>query len=193
MADRDITVTVIGRATRVRGRVTGESDLEVHGFVEGDIAIDGDVTIDAQGIVDGNVQGRRVKIRGAVKGDLAGEESVYLEEGARVVGDVRAPHVAVAEGALVRGYLHAGESDETVHLVAKGQSAGRAGTSTRAPAAPRSIPRSAVNPAPKVESASGPGTEAPSGPAAAAAPMARRPPPPIVPALKRMKGQMVKK
>ena len=32
-------VTVIGKTTRIRGRVTGAGDLEVQGFVEGEIAV----------------------------------------------------------------------------------------------------------------------------------------------------------
>src|SRR5580692_6794255 len=98
-------VSIIGKTTRIRGRVTGAVDLEVQGFVDGEIAVAGDVTIDAQGMVGASVRGRRVVVRGAVKGDLHGEEAVVLEEGARVVGDVRAPRVTIAPGALVRGFV----------------------------------------------------------------------------------------
>ncbi len=105
-------VTIIGRVTRVRGRLTGAADLEVQGFVEGEIAVSGDVTIDTTGMVGAGVRGRRLVVRGAVKGDLVGEEAVLLEEGSRVVGDVRAPRVAIAPGALVRGYVETGQSSE---------------------------------------------------------------------------------
>src|SRR5579863_1918326 len=77
-------VTIIGRATRVRGRITGPADLEVQGFVEGDIAVGGDVTIDVAGMVGAGVQGQKIVVRGAVKGDLVGSEAVLLEDGARV-------------------------------------------------------------------------------------------------------------
>lgn len=102
-------VTVIGRGTRVRGRVSGAVSLEILGHVDGDVSVDGDVTVDAQGLVSANVSARRLVVRGAVKGDLTGEEAVLLEEGARVVGDVRAPRVAIAPGALVRCYVQTGE------------------------------------------------------------------------------------
>ena len=59
-------VSIIGRTTRLRGRVAGGGDLEVHGFVEGDIAVDGDVTVDAHGMVGGGVRGRRLVVRGAI-------------------------------------------------------------------------------------------------------------------------------
>src|ERR1700722_256033 len=103
-------VSVIGRTTRIRGRVSGAVDLEVQGFVDGEIAVSGDVTVDAHGLVGASVHARRLVVRGAVKGDLTGEEAVVLEDGARVVGDVRAPRVTIAPGALVRGYVETGEA-----------------------------------------------------------------------------------
>ena len=195
-------VTVIGRTTRVRGRVTGAVDLEVQGFVEGDIAVGGDVTIDAQGMVGASVRGRRLVVRGAVKGDLVGEESILLEEGARVVGDVRAPRVAIAPGALVRGYVQTGDADAAGARAARAQPAARPvrRATRRAPApsrcsAPWSRRRRPPPPAPaKVVARPQP---APAARAAAAAEPAnagpRRPPPPVVPALRSAKGQIAKK
>jgi cytoskeletal protein CcmA (bactofilin family) len=161
-------VTVIGRTTRVRGHVTGATDLDVQGFVEGDIAVGGDVTVDAQGMIGASVRGRRVVVRGAIKGDLVGDEAVLLEEGARVVGDVRAPRVAIAQGALVRGYVQTGEGDGSASRAVRAQTAVR--------------PATATQPQPRTAAAS-----ATDGAAT------RRPPPPIVPALKKAKGQIAKK
>jgi cytoskeletal protein CcmA (bactofilin family) len=208
------SVSIIGRTTRVRGRVTGQVDLEVHGFVDGEVAVSGDVTVDAHGMVGAGVRGRRVVVRGAVRGDLLGEEAVLLEDGARVVGDIRAPRIVVAPGALVRGFVDTGEGG-----------GGAAATSRQAAARPMAAP-------PRVAPAAKPVTHAveathpraasrvnerpvavASRPAEVAAPLGhgaasphalggnhapahagpRRPPPPVVPALKKAKGQIAKK
>ncbi|HEX3770540.1 MAG TPA: polymer-forming cytoskeletal protein, partial [Polyangiaceae bacterium] len=125
MSARTSTSTVIGKATRVRGRLTGAVDLEVQGYVEGEIEVGGDVTIDAQGLVGASVHGRNLLVRGAVRGDLVGEESISLESGARVVGDVRAPRVAIAPGALVRGFVQAGDVDAPAARGGRAQAAAR--------------------------------------------------------------------
>jgi cytoskeletal protein CcmA (bactofilin family) len=186
-------VTVIGRATRVRGRLTGAVDLEIQGFVEGDIAVGGDVTVDAQGMVGANVHGRRLRVRGAVRGDLVGDESVLLEQGARVLGDVRAPRVAIAPGAFVRGHVQTGEGDAPAARSGRAQPAAR-------PVA--TVTSSVVAATAKAVVASPPKVVAKATPVPArAAPMpsppqnvsARRPPPPIVPALRSSKGQIAKK
>jgi cytoskeletal protein CcmA (bactofilin family) len=185
-------VTIIGRSTRVRGRVTGGADVEVHGFVEGEIAVSGDVTIDATGMVGAGVQCRKLVVRGAVKGDLVGEEAVLLEEGSRVVGDVRAPRVAIAPGALVRGYVQTGQQRSTAPRAQASASAAKpvAAVPVRVPVAAAAPKAAARAPAPVLRAASA--SAAATGKAAVAT-APRRPPPPIVPALKKAKGQMAKK
>jgi cytoskeletal protein CcmA (bactofilin family) len=184
--------SVIGRTTRVRGRITGEVDLDVQGFVDGEIAVGGDVTIDAHGMVGGGVRARRLVVRGAVKGDLHGEEAIALEDGARVVGDVRAPRVAIAPGALVRGFVETGDAGGAPAKASRAQPAARpaaaparvAPPAAKAHAAPAPAPSKPTEKAAAASHASG-GNTAPAGP--------RRPPPPVVPALKKAKGQIAKK
>jgi cytoskeletal protein CcmA (bactofilin family) len=186
-------VTVIGRGTRIRGRVTGAVSLEIQGHVDGEVNVDGDVTIDAQGLVGANVNARRLVVRGAVKGDLTGEEAVLLEEGARVVGDIRAPRVAIAPGALVRGYVQTGG-------VSGAPRARAASTSAARPAAkPVAAPAKVAAPV-KVAAKATTTTIAKTAPVVArTAPIAlsgarQGPPPPVVPALKKgAKGALNKK
>lgn len=182
--------SVIGRTTRIQGRVTGSVDLEVHGFVEGEIAVSGNVTVDQHGMVGAGVHGRRLIVRGAVRGGLVGDEAVMLEDGARVVGDLRAPRVAVAPGALVRGYVETGESDGP-----RPAASTRSSTTVARPAspavvakpAPKSAPaKSAKTPTAQVAAASHPSE-------ATSKPSPRRPPPPVVPALKKARGQLAKR
>ncbi len=159
-------LTVIGRGVRVRGRIQGEGDLEVAGHVEGEISLHGEVTVSADGLVGANVSGQNILVRGAVRGDLTAEDAVRLEEGARVVGDIRAPRISIAKGALVRGLV---------------QTAALAGAAPRAKAAVRPVHRdaSATKPAP---AKSAEPVRAPSKPADMQKP-APAPPPPSVKAV----------
>jgi cytoskeletal protein CcmA (bactofilin family) len=186
------TLSIIGKTTRIRGRVTGAVDLEVQGLVDGEIAVDGDVTIDVHGMVGAGVRGRRLVVRGAVKGDLLGDEAVVLEDGARVVGDVKAPRVAIATGALVRGFVETGEGGAAAPKGARTHAAGRpvAAPARSAPVAakPAAAPvaaKHADKPAPAAHAGVTNNAHAPAAP--------RRPPPPVVPSLKKAKGQIAKK
>ncbi len=176
-------VTIIGKGSRVRGRITGAANLEIYGLVEGEILVQGDLTVGDTGMVASDLSGRRVVVRGAVKGNISGEESVFLEDGAKVVGDVRAPRVAIGKGALVRGYV---------------QTAGAEGTRPRSAAKPASATKPAARPAhvPVPVRAARPAASPPRGATLAGTNHAPKkgPPQPVVPALRKgAKGALSKK
>jgi cytoskeletal protein CcmA (bactofilin family) len=181
-------VTIIGRGANVVGRVSGAIDLEIHGRVEGDVAVDGDVTVEAQGLVSANVAGRRVIIRGAVKGDVSGEDAVRLEEGARVVGDIHAPRIAITRGALVRGHVQTSGSESESPRGRAPLAAARPAPASREVASRQAVPV----PTRKISAAGAPAPLLVADPPAKVA--AKGPPPPVVPVLKKgAKGALKKK
>ena len=66
----DGTESVLGRGTRVRGRVRGDGDLRIEGAVEGDVAISGDLAIEEGATIKGDVQASTVTIGGELAGDV---------------------------------------------------------------------------------------------------------------------------
>jgi len=99
---------VIGRSTRVRGRVTGDGDLRIEGAVEGDISLSGDLTISDGGTAASNVEANAVTVGGELSGDIRASGMVRLESGARVRGDITSGEsVAMEEGAQFNGQLNA--------------------------------------------------------------------------------------
>jgi cytoskeletal protein CcmA (bactofilin family) len=169
--------TIIGRDTRIHARVTGASDVEVQGHLEGELTVTGEVRVEQTATIAADIRARRIIVRGAVRGDLNADEAILLEEGAKVVGDVRAPRVSIAPGGLVRGYVetgHAGEGKRASHS-----------TATRAaPAAVRHAPPPAKSAPAKVTHAkAAPAKAAPKGRGMTLA--GGKAPPPVVPVLKK--------
>jgi cytoskeletal protein CcmA (bactofilin family) len=179
--------SVIGRGTVVRGNVRGSGSLEILGRVEGDVSVTGELVLGEEAAVRGSVTGSHITVSGAVQGDVRGSEAVLLERGARVVGDLTAPRIGVATGALVKGLVR---TDGEPALSAPRRPASAVGTRpvafpARAPAAPpppqKSEPREVRD---ELESEPPPAKE----PKLAAR---EAPPPPVVPAL--AKGAKAKK
>lgn len=96
---------VIGRTTRVRGRVSGDGDLLIEGNVEGDITVRGDLTIAEGGRATSTIEASAVTLRGELDGDVRASGAVRIEAGARVRGDVQGESVSLEEGAEFVGRL----------------------------------------------------------------------------------------
>src|SRR5882724_7644159 len=95
--------STIGPGTFIRGSVRGEGDLDIHGRIEGSVAVSGELLIAETALIRSDVTARRVVVRGAVLGNISADEAIVLEAGARVVGDLEAPQVGIRPGGLVRG------------------------------------------------------------------------------------------
>ncbi|MCL2724566.1 MAG: polymer-forming cytoskeletal protein [Polyangiaceae bacterium] len=96
---------VIGRATRVRGRVSGDGSLRIEGSIEGDISLRGDLTVDHGARAASNIDAQAVTIRGELAGDVQAQGVVRIEVGAKVRGDMHGESVTIEEGAEFTGHL----------------------------------------------------------------------------------------
>ena len=195
--------SVIGPGTIIRGHVRGEGSLVVAGRVEGDIEMTGDVTLTSGSAVKGNVTGAAVRAGGDVAGDISGSASIIIEGEARVVGDVRSPSIGILEGARIRGNVQSNGAsgmgaDEVRAAVAAPRVTARAPTPPRAAtAAATPAPTKAAEPArrppptAKVQAAPAAATRTKATIKKTAAKTAaktagkKRPPAPVVPAMRK--------
>jgi cytoskeletal protein CcmA (bactofilin family) len=96
----------IGSSTHVRGRIRGEGSLVIEGHVEGDLAIQGDLTIaEGASVKSEAVEAHAVTIAGALDGDVVATGPVRLAAGAQVSGNLRGSAVAIDDGARYSGRL----------------------------------------------------------------------------------------
>ncbi len=182
--------SIIGQGTTVRGNVRGTGALDVRGRVEGDIEVDGDVALGEESSVGGNVSGAQITVAGAVMGDLRGSEAVLLERGARVIGDLVAPRIGIAEGALVRGGVRTeGEASAAPRRAAVVPARRAPEFRPRTVPAPAAIASAAHAPPARAaeKPASAPSNSQPEAPATASPPAkadgGKGPPAPVVPSL----------
>jgi cytoskeletal protein CcmA (bactofilin family) len=101
--DDDGGETVVGPAISIRGRIEGEEDLRVEGRVEGSISLTETLYVEPGGVVLAQVEARDVVISGVVIGDVSAVNSVTLNKNAKLVGNISAPRVIIADGASFRG------------------------------------------------------------------------------------------
>jgi len=96
----------IGKSVIIKGELTGSEDLLVEGNVEGKINLkDHILTVGLNGRVNAEINAKAVIVQGQVIGNVIASERVVIRENGSVDGDIAAPKVAIAEGALFKGKI----------------------------------------------------------------------------------------
>ena len=95
--------TVIAPGTQIVGKITGNTELQIEGALEGEVHLETDLVVGPGGQVKGDIHARTVRISGKVAGNVSGAERVELLASGTLEGDVSAPRVIIAEGAFFKG------------------------------------------------------------------------------------------
>ena len=97
----------VGKALLIQGKVISSENLTIHGRVEGTIELgDHSLTIGPGASVQADLVARTIVVSGEVSGNLKASVKVELQATATVNGDVVAPVVAMADGAVITGKIH---------------------------------------------------------------------------------------
>lgn len=95
--------TIIGSTIVVDGEISGDEDLVIQGTVKGKISLKQALIVEASGVVEADIETQNVEIAGQVTGNVTASEKVELRSDCRVVGDIKAPRILIADGALFKG------------------------------------------------------------------------------------------
>jgi cytoskeletal protein CcmA (bactofilin family) len=97
--------TVIGTGFVVDGEITGSENVLVHGTVKGRVTLREGLVVDAGGNVEADVETATLEVAGQLTGNVSASERVELKAESRVTGDIRAPRILIADGALYQGSI----------------------------------------------------------------------------------------
>ena len=97
--------TLISEGCKISGLITGNSDFQISGEIDGDCDLEGTVTLAKDGIWTGTIKAGNVIVAGQVQGDIIASGMVEITETARISGTVSGDAIAVAEGAVVEGVM----------------------------------------------------------------------------------------
>ncbi|HEV8630151.1 MAG TPA: polymer-forming cytoskeletal protein [Thermoanaerobaculia bacterium] len=96
----------LGPSLTFEGKLSGEEDLFVEGRFRGEIQVPAhQVTIGADGHVEGEVRASAIVVEGEVRGNLTASQQVLVRASGQVHGDIRAPRVALDQGCRFKGAI----------------------------------------------------------------------------------------
>ncbi|OGQ83430.1 MAG: hypothetical protein A2289_16430 [Deltaproteobacteria bacterium RIFOXYA12_FULL_58_15] len=97
--------TVIGESIVIDGEITGNEDLVVQGTVKGRIQLTESLFVEESGAVEAEIETQNVEVSGKVTGNITAVDKVELKAECRMVGDIKAPRILMADGSSYRGNI----------------------------------------------------------------------------------------
>jgi len=94
---------VVGAGLIVEGEFTTEEDVTIEGTVRGTLTTAESISIGGDGVVEADLRALSVVLAGQVTGNVSASSRVDIQAGGRLIGDVKAGRLTIADGASFRG------------------------------------------------------------------------------------------
>jgi len=104
--------SLIASDLTIEGKIEGNGNVRIAGRLEGDINIQGDLTVNEQAQLNGTLRARQVTLAGKLEGNIESAEKVELLETAVLIGDLKTGTLTIAAGSRVRGTIQCGWKSE---------------------------------------------------------------------------------
>lgn len=112
--ERESKESHIAADLTIEGKIEGSGHVRMAGRFKGDVAVDGDLTIEQGAKITGGVRARTVIIGGELEGNIEGAAKVELLDTGVLNGDVKAGSLTVAAGSRMRGQVAFGWEEKHV-------------------------------------------------------------------------------
>ncbi len=108
----DMKESHISSDLTIEGKIVGTGHVRIAGKFKGDVAVEGNVSLDAGARLEGHVKASVVSVGGELIGNIENAKRVELLETGVINGDVKAGSLTVAAGSRMRGQVEFGYEGE---------------------------------------------------------------------------------
>jgi cytoskeletal protein CcmA (bactofilin family) len=95
--------SVVGAGLIIEGEFSSDEPVAVEGTLRGTLTTSAAVSVGSEGVVEADVRAQSAGIAGQVTGNVTADERVDIQAGGRLIGDVKAARLTIADGASFRG------------------------------------------------------------------------------------------
>lgn len=95
--------THISENISLKGDISGNSNVRVAGKITGSIIIQGDLVLEKNGYVEGEIQAKNAVIAGNIKGNIVCQEKLTLEQSSNMIGNIKTKQLSIENGAKFQG------------------------------------------------------------------------------------------
>lgn len=95
--------TIIGPGTIVTGEIKSKGTVRIEGELTGNVDCEDTVVVQENGHVKADLVGGQVIVSGTVEGNLFAHERLEVTSQGKIIGNITAPRVSIAEGVIFEG------------------------------------------------------------------------------------------
>ena len=95
--------TVIGPGLSIEGELSAQEEVVVQGTFRGTLSSKDAVSVGQGAVVEADIRGASLSCAGQVTGNVTADERVDIQAGGRLIGDVKASRLTIADGASFKG------------------------------------------------------------------------------------------
>ena len=103
------STTFFGKNLKITGNVSGEGNMIIMGYFEGEFNLKGQLKVAQGARVKGNFNATSIAINGNVEGTLTASEKIHMDNTARINGRIVTPKVSILDGAVFDGEMQMGK------------------------------------------------------------------------------------
>ncbi|MFP7721804.1 bactofilin family protein [Lysobacter sp. A3-1-A15] len=111
-AEPQLKESLIASDLTIEGKIEGTGHVRIAGKFNGDVNVQGNLTIENGAKLTGGVRALKVIVAGELEGNIEAAQKVELLESGALTGDVKAGSLTVANGARMRGQVDFGWGDK---------------------------------------------------------------------------------
>ncbi len=101
--DEHNIATIIGPGSKLKGELHSKGTVRIEGEVEGRIECEDTIVIHESGHVKADLIAAQIIISGTVEGNSFAHERLEITNQAKVLGNITAPRISIAEGVIFEG------------------------------------------------------------------------------------------
>lgn len=99
-------LSFLGPSLEIKGRISGEEDLQIDCKVEGPIALQGQKLIAGRSAqLHSEISAREVVVYGKIQGNVRAQDRVEIKKDGSVLGDITTSRISIEDGAYFKGRI----------------------------------------------------------------------------------------
>jgi len=96
-------ISILSGGVKLEGKLFSDGNVRVDGKINGELIINGNLTLGETSITKGNIKAVNITISGEVEGTVNSSEKLILESNSKLTGDLTAKVLVIEEGAKFDG------------------------------------------------------------------------------------------